>query len=263
MTRSSLSKSAVTLLAQVASGTLQNSSSKTHVQSVIRTHRKDVIALIAADLLQRNSGGSLKVTPAGLARLARGKSGQANSGVGPYRAQHLELAARVLDPADGALIVDEAESPLAWLARRKGRDGRALIEPVQLQAGERLRADFTRSQLMPRTTANWNVAVTYDRGGNNPLTFTETVIAARQRVRAALSAVGPEFSGLLVDVCCFLKGLADVERERAWPPRSAKVVLQLGLERLARHYGLGAEARGRAHAPVRTWLAPDVSFTVD
>ena len=36
--------------------------------------------------------------------------------------------------------MDEAESPLAWLARRKGRDGRALIEPVQLLAGERLRA---------------------------------------------------------------------------------------------------------------------------
>ena len=33
--------------------------------------------------------------------------------------------------------LDQAESPLAWLARRKGRDGQALIAPEQLQAGDR------------------------------------------------------------------------------------------------------------------------------
>ena len=126
------------------------------------------------------------------------------------------------------VTVDEAESPLVWLARRKGRDGRALIEPVQLLAGERLRAEFTRAHLMPRITSNWSASVATGPRGASPATFTETVIGARQRVRAALDAVGPEFSGLLVDVCCFLKRLEEVERERSWPPRSAKVVLQLG-----------------------------------
>ena len=91
---------------------------------------------------------------------------------------------------------------------------------------------------------------------------TETVIAARQRVRHALDAAGPEFTGLLLDVCCFLKGLEDVERERRWPPRSGKVVLQLGLDRLARHYGYAAQAHGAAHAAVRTWLAPDAEFAL-
>jgi hypothetical protein len=40
------------------------------------------------------------------------------------------------------------------------------------------------------------------------------------------------------------------------------VVLQLGLDRLAWHYGFSAEARGPARAPVRTWLAPDAAFVV-
>jgi hypothetical protein len=40
-------------------------------------------------------------------------------------------------------------------------------------------------------------------------------------------------------------------------------VLQLGLERLARHYGYASEARGRARAQVRTWLADDVAFGVE
>jgi hypothetical protein len=160
--------------------------------------------------------------------------------------------------------MDDAESPLAWLARRRGRDGRSLIEPHQLQAGERLRADFTRANLMPRTTSNWASPISSGRrsdgGAGN---FTETMIASRQRVRQALDAAGPEFSGLLVDVCCFLKGLEGIERERAWPTRSAKIVLQLALDRLARHYGYAAKARGREQVPLRTWLADGAEFVVE
>jgi hypothetical protein len=186
------------------------------------------------------------------------------AGIAPLRARHLDLAPRAIETPIGpvAVVADEAESPLAWLARRRGRDGRALIEPIQLQAGERLRAEFTRAHLMPRITSNWSAAVSDGRRGQTPAVFTETVIAARQRVRRALDVVGPEFAGLLVDVCCFLKGLADVEGERGWPARSGKVVLQLGLDRLARHYGLDAKLTGPASVEVRTWLAADVTFTV-
>lgn len=184
-----------------------------------------------------------------------------------FRAQHLALAQRqiVTELGRTSVIVDETESPLVWLARRRGRDGRALIEADQLQAGERLRTDFTRAHLMPRTTANWSSPLSSGRqcGGERAAALTDTVIAARQSVHQALDAVGPEFAGLLLDICCFLKGLEDIERERAWPARSGKVVLQLALARLARHYGYSARARGPARAPVRTWLADDAAFGVE
>jgi hypothetical protein len=188
--------------------------------------------------------------------------------VDDFRAQHLALAQRqiVTDLGRSSVIIDEKESPLGWLARRRGRDGRALIEPYQLQAGERLRADFTRAHLMPRTTSDWSNPLSAGRrggGGERASNFTETMIAARQRVHQALDSVGPEFAGLLVDVCCFLKGLVDIERDRAWPARSGKVVLQLALDRLARHYGYAPQARGPARAQVRTWLADDAAFGVE
>jgi hypothetical protein len=179
--------------------------------------------------------------------------------ISPFRAQHLALASRDIETVDGraSVTVDEGESPLTWLSRRKGRDGAALISAVQLEAGERLRSDFTRAQLMPRTTANWSAAVASGRrsDGGGAAAMTDAIVAARQRVRHALESVGPEFSGLLLDVCCFLKRLDDIERERSWPSRSAKVVLQLGLDRLARHYGYTREIRGPARTPLRAWSA--------
>ena len=199
---------------------------------------------------------------------ASGRPGEApRPEINAFRARHLTLTQHQVADEFGcaAVTVDESESPLVWLARRRGRDGRALIEPQQLQAGERLRADFTLAHLMPHTTSNWaNPGVSAYRGaGERAAAATDKMVAARQAVHQALDAVGPEFAGLLLDVCCFLKRLEDVERERTWPLRSAKVVLQLALEKLARHYGYAAQARGRDHTALRTWLSEGAEFSVD
>ena len=76
-----------------------------------------------------------------------------------------------------------------------------------------------------------------------PLHLTENVLAARQRVVRALASVGPELSGVLVDVCCHLKGLEEAEKTEGWPQRSGKVILQIALTRLARHYGLVSDSQ--------------------
>lgn len=177
-----------------------------------------------------------------------------------FCAQHLDLSVRDLMTETGLaqVLVNDSESPLGWLARRKGRDGRPMIGPDQFIAGERLRADFTRGHLTPRVTSSWT-GIGRTRGAGGGFEMTDLIVASRQRVRLALEACGPEFSGLLLDVCCFLRGLEDVERERGWPSRSAKVVLQLALDRLARHYGLRSDTTGTG-AAIRTWLADDAIF---
>jgi Domain of unknown function (DUF6456) len=134
------------------------------------------------------------------------------------------------------VAVNLRESPLAWLHRRKTRDGGRQISDIQLAAGERLRFDLERGRMLPRVTANWSSPVSGTSGA--PASASDSALAARERVSKACNAVGPEFSGLLIDVCGFLKGLEQVESERDWPARSAKLLLRMGLDRLAGHYGL-------------------------
>lgn len=157
-------------------------------------------------------------------------------------------------------MINDKESPLAWLRQRRDKDGKPMISATAFEAGERLRADFERAQMTPRVTSSWNPAATSSgtaRGAPGAgLETAESVVAAHQRVEAALKAVGPELSGLLLDVCCFLHGLEDAERNRGWPRRAGKVVLQLALAHLARHYGLDREA-GAAVGRVRRWGASD------
>jgi hypothetical protein len=181
-----------------------------------------------------------------------------------FRRQHGGIA-RLARNESGARFANEAESPLGWLARRKGSDGRPFVSPLQLAAGERLRADFTRAGLTPRVTANWVAPIAQGRrsGGSDAAAFTDMVVTAKDRLAKTLDAVGPEFAGLLLDVCCFLKGLEAVERERRWPPRSARIVLTLALDRLARHYGIEIEARGPSQARTRAWQAEGARPTMD
>lgn len=167
------------------------------------------------------------------------------------------------------LATSAAESPLAWLRRRKGKDGNALITAAQFDAGERLRADLWHAQMTPRVTADWS--------GNAPgrrqprsapgagIDIADNVIAARQRVHAALRAVGADFAGLLIDVCGHLKGLEQLERGEGWPQRSAKFFLRYALTRLARHYGLirDDEEDASIGRRMRHWGADDYRPTLE
>ncbi len=160
-------------------------------------------------------------------------------------AEGLDIEERMTALGPERVLVDRRESPLAWLARRKGTDGKPMLDPLSLAAGERLRADFERTGLSPRVTMDWERFGAGTGSGGRGGSLSDAMISARQRIDQALAAVGADMAGVLVDICCYLKGLDLVERERGWPPRSAKLVLGMALGRLAAHYGLTSEARGR------------------
>lgn len=155
------------------------------------------------------------------------------------------------------VVLDERESPLLWLHRRLGKDGSPQISAAEFAAGERLRADLTLAQMLPRITVNWDAALAAGThmSARGPAEASDSSLAARQRVRLACKRLGPELSGLAIDVCGFLKGLDQVERERKWPARSAKVVLRLALSALVEHYGLGGKLDPPAGSAV--WRASD------
>lgn len=178
---------------------------------------------------------------------------------GPARHRDLDLVAVETASGLSLAVANLAESPLAQLVRRKTRDGKPFLSEREFAAGERLRADYTRGRIMPRLGANWVASVASGRrvGGSGLADLTDAALAARQRVDNAIAAVGPELSGVLVDICCFLKGLELVETERGWPVRSAKIVLKTALGVLARHYSPAEGADRRRKHKVLHWGTED------
>jgi hypothetical protein len=151
----------------------------------------------------------------------------------------------------GPVRVNLGESPLSRLYQRRDARGIAFLAESEFAAGERFRAEFERAGLQPRISANWEAPVASGGRGGSAAEISDFAIDARRRLGRAIDALGPELSGVALDVCCFLKGIEQVERDRRWPPRSAKLMLKTALSLLARHYGLAgmAEERGK----VRHW----------
>ena len=140
-----------------------------------------------------------------------------------------------------ATAKQDHRSALDWLYERRDRAGQAFLSDAEYQAGTRLRDDFERAHLMPRTTSSWSQTPgrRQRRGAVNVTgSFNERTLAARQRVRRALQSVDPDNANLLIDVCLFDCKLVDIERAAGWPQRSGKIILRFALRQLARHYGL-------------------------
>ncbi len=125
-------------------------------------------------------------------------------------------------------------SVISYARWYKDWNGKPLIDEAQFEAGERLHADYEFAQMGPRVTAAWSHRTPQMRArrGVPAAELRDAIVDARTCVQHALTAVGPEISGVLVDICCELKGLEEAEKENGWPRRAGTVVLQIALTRL-------------------------------
>ncbi len=183
----------------------------------------------------------------------------------PFASQHRELQKTTVKIKNQSRSVVEncAESPLSRLYARKQKDGTRFISAQQFQAAEHLRRDFEKAGLQPSISARWQEGVSTgnkSHGAFDSTDLSNMAIDARARLEKALDAIGPELSGVTLDVCCFLKGFECVERERGWPRRSAKLMLKTALANLARHYGFAPKQKfspPNGKSNISHWGAPN------
>lgn len=203
-----------------------------------------VAALVSAGVLS-GDGTSCRPRPETAVWLRRqllGADGQS--------AQHRWIVRR----ADGTEI-NLAESPLARLAVPAGSDTVPFLDSHHVEAGERVRRLVERAQLRPQLTMSYDpVRISGPRNGSGGGDISDLAADARRRLAEIVGILPPDCAGVILDVCGLLKGLQAIESEHGWPPRSAKLVLRIGLDHLARHFGLAPVATGRRQGKQRQWM---------
>jgi hypothetical protein len=134
-----------------------------------------------------------------------------------------------------------ADDPLAALARKVGGKP-GYLESHHIEAALRVRRLVDKSHLMARVTMAYSPLAPTGRRGGGAGDVTDMAAEARKRL-AELHAILPrDCAG------------GAVETDRGWPRRSAKLVLRIGLEQLALHYGLAPVAEGESQGRQRRWV---------
>ncbi|NJM33574.1 MAG: hypothetical protein HC850_01455 [Rhodomicrobium sp.] len=141
---------------------------------------QDVREWLSQDLIEPCPEG-YRISRTGIAWLKR-KLSAAEA----FQVQHQTRSARIIDigGVKRPAVVNDAESPLGWLASRKDKNGVPLLAPHQLEAGERLRSDYQFAGLTARVTSSWNPAAHCNKsdGGQNDAASLQDNVRRRASV---------------------------------------------------------------------------------
>jgi len=132
-----------------------------------------------------------------------------------------------------------APTAIAWLATRRDAQGRPWLSPAERAAGERLTRDAEMAQAGPSLTLRWDALPRSGSGSSARFEPEDHAHRAGRRVEAALTAVGPRLRPLVEAVCVRGSALQAAEGALGLRRRGARDLLKVGLQALARHYGIG------------------------
>jgi len=199
---------------------------------LVRVSQEDVKAGLAEDVLIEDDGAII------LSELGHRLAAQKGVAESQCASQHREMIEKSFLSETGhleVLAVNTRENPLHPWSQ--------YLDPVEIEAGDKLRADYTLSTLHQRTTQSWDMTIQQGTSSASHDTMPQAKIQAKDRVMAALSAVGTGMDRLLMAVCIHEEAMGAIERRFGWGQRSGKTVLKLALRQLAEHYGMVRKAQ--------------------
>ncbi len=150
-------------------------------------------------------------------------------------------------------------APEAVLRLLSGRDAEPFLAPHQVEAARMIVRLFERSRLRQRVTMSYDPARVGGAGARpQQAELAHSAAEARKRLNAIATVLPPDCWSIVENVCGYDKGLQQVETERGWPRRSAKLVLRIGLEQASAVLGLISEGKGPRHGAVTSWISERV-----
>ncbi len=149
------------------------------------------------------------------------------------------------------------EAPESVLRLATVAKGECYLAPHHVEVARRLARLIARACLIQRTTMSYDPTRIGACGGR-PVQgdLADSAIEARRQLGKMVRQVPRDCWAVLIDTCGFDKGLQQIEQERGWPRRSAKLVLRIGLEQLAALTGLTETAEGPPEQEIKSWV-PD------
>ncbi len=132
--------------------------------------------------------------------------------------------------------VNQGDSAIAWLARRRDAAGRPWLSHQEVAAGLRLTRDAELALKGPSLTQRWDALPRSGGGTAARVEPGHAALAAGRRVAAALEAAGPRLSPMLDAVCIRGSALQAAEGQLGLRRRQGKTVLKQALEALVDHY---------------------------